>query len=195
LEAFFDHCLKTPIYANEKHKAIYEPVYEKTNKDSNKFNLFYEETKIDDHFFSEENYNIPTVAKFYIVESEEIDYIVRKDRSEITNEEKERIKNIQAIRRISNFSAVTTKAAVGATFKSLGGLGASFGGFFKFSLGDNEAINQIVETAASVAARRKTENILYSLLDNGQFYKCGTAENETSCLTKVQDLLKIWNDD
>lgn len=260
LEAIFDHCLDTPVYAFRNNKVMYQPYYKPTgeiiidkegeninegeiirvnkgeiikDKEGNiikakegevikivegelmkdedgelikvrdgelvkakegevlkikkgeliKFKkvteLLYAQKKVDDFFFDRDNYNRPTAA-------------VAKDINPISYKEvnKEFEENIQAIRRISNFAATTTKAAVGASFKSIGGLGASFGGFFKFSIGDNDAINQIVETAASVAARRNTEYMLYKLMnDNEKEYMCG--EN-TDCFTTVSKLLKIW---
>ncbi len=253
LEAVFDHCLKTPVYASQNSKVMYKPYYRPTGdiiedekgevikggviikvaegeiikdkegevikikegklikdgegefikikdgelikdkegevikiKEGERIQfwkvteLLYVKGMVDDFFFGKDNYNQPTAAT--AKDSDLISY-------EPANNE-EFIENIQAIRRISNFAATTTKATVGASFKSIGGLGASFGGFFKFSIGDNDAINQIVETAASVAARRNTEYMLYKLMnDHEKKYKCG---EDNDCFTTVSNLLKIW---
>lgn len=186
LEAIFDYCLETPAYSYKDGKSIYEPDYMEIAGQSGKFNLVYlKKDPIDDYLFDDDI--IPTATKF--------DEKLRKHFKEDCEEGKKckmTEEDIKRIRRVSDFSAETTTAVVGAAFKSLGGAGLSAFGFFKFSFGDNDSISQIVEAATSVATRRKTEHLLYELIENGESYNCGI-EEAANCSKKVQDLLKKFD--
>ncbi len=186
LEAIFDYCLETPAYAYKKRKPIYEQVYLKIEGHPGKFNLVYQEKDpIDDYLFDDAI--IPTATMF----NKELHSDLKEDC------EKGKIcrmteNDVKRVRRVSDFSAEITTAVVGAAFKSLGGAGLSAFGFFKFSFGDNDSINQIVEAATSVATRRKTEHLLYELIENGESYSCGIKE-ASNCSQKVQDLLERFD--
>lgn len=179
LEALFDYCLETPVFAYVNGKDIYVQEYLPIDERKDMFTLIYKIRKIDDYLFGEENNNIPTAKEFLI----DLNECGKENACKITKND------VESIRRVSEFSAAISKSLVGAAFKSLGGGGLSFFGFFKFSFGDNESINQIVETATSVATRRKTEHILYELLNNEKSYVCGPSEIE-NCANKVSNLLK-----
>lgn len=187
LEAIFDYCLETPAYAyaDKKKRPIYEPEYLEIAGHSGKFNLVYQgKDPIDDYLFDDAI--IPTATMFNIK--------LRSDLKEDCNKEicKMTANDIKRIRRVSDFSAETTTAVVGAAFKSLGGAGLSAFGFFKFSFGDNDSINQIVEAATSVTTRRKTEHLLYELIENGESYDCGNKGTDT-CSEKVKKLLEKFD--
>lgn len=190
LEAIFDYCLETPAYAYKKGIPIYEEEYLEIAGHPGKFNLVYlGKDPIDDYLFDDAI--IPTATKF----NEEL-------RSDLKDCEEKKIckmtkDDVKRIRQVSDFSAETTSAVAGAALKSLGGFGLSAFGFFKFSFGDNDSINQIVEAATSVATRRKTEHLLYVLIENGESYNCGkkeiTNEEITNCSQKVKDLLEKFD--
>ncbi|SCX61005.1 hypothetical protein [Nitrosospira sp. Nsp1] len=69
----------------------------------------------------------------------------------------------KAMRHISGNVADGLKMVLGTSLRSLGGFGVSFGGFGKISVGDNDALTKIVETAIEVLSRRLVEYRFYKL--------------------------------
>jgi hypothetical protein len=79
---------------------------------------------------------------------------------------------LKAIRLISSYVASGSKMVTGLGFRSIGGLGVSFGAFGKASIGDNDTLANIVETALEVFSRRLLEYELYL------FFKSYTLQNK-----------------
>lgn len=74
-----------------------------------------------------------------------------------------------ALQFIPGYVAHGSKMVLGTTLRSVGGLGVSFGAFGKFSIGDNDALSKVVETAIEVLSRRLLEYNLYHFLMDNEF--------------------------
>lgn len=167
LEALSEFAFPTPVTVNSTNKKSYKQSYNQTSKtiasqeDPNKllplYELLYlEEDKPD--YLTESNFQ-PTVLtlndKFFngppLVAEKEVGI------SEI---------ELTAMRHISSNIADGSKMVLGTTLRSAGGAGLSFGAFAKLSIGDNDALVKIVETAIEVLSRRLLEYRLYNF-----FYK------------------------
>lgn len=74
-----------------------------------------------------------------------------------------------ALQFIPGYVAHGSKMVLGTTLRSVGGLGVSFGAFGKFSIGDNDALSKVVETAIEVLSRRLLEYNLYHFLMDEEF--------------------------
>lgn len=189
LEAVYDYCHGTKIVAIKDGKTNYIPYYgeidSRTPDGKHLYNLAYTKKDVDDYLFGEENNNTPTIVTFY-------EEALKKDKEYfmdyICKECDKRKKEVSAIRKLSNLAANGSKTAAGTAAKSLGGLGASFGGFLKISIGDNDSVKQIVETVASVAAKRKTEYLLYALKAN-----CETNNSCANNFNKLVDLVEKFD--
>ena len=139
--------------------------------------MVYKEDYSNDYLFGSEN-NKPTHLAYLIKESGESDsyyyYICDKKAkksegcmSAIAKED------VFAIRRFAQASATVHKSIAGSIIKSIGGLGASFGGFLKISIGDNDSVKQAIEALAVTTTKRVTESLMTKALISERD-KCNT---------------------
>lgn len=189
LEALYDHCDATKTIAIKKGKTVYSPEYVE-DKSSGNYLMVYKQSTPDDYLFGDEN-NKPTSLAYRMGElKEDIDaryhyYICDKedkdkpvaalmtahdDKKDISKKVVVKCKkdiskeDILAIRKFTKAAAEMNKSIAGSTIKSIGGLGLSFGGFFKLSIGDNDSVKQIVETTATTTTKRVTESLMVKAL-------------------------------
>lgn len=173
LEAFYDFIFPTPVLADIGANIGYSqaPQYSgKTDEDNKKLYLMLYHQDLSNNYFTESN-NAPTVEKEKLFP---IEQLVKDDSKGIS------AKELKAIHFISGILSQGAKSASSAAFGSLGGVGISFLGFAKFSIGDNDAIGKIVETNFDVFTRRATEYNLYEFFKSHEIGK--NAEVDKSLL-------------
>lgn len=163
-EAFYEFIFPTPVLADIGAIISYSQAPQDTGKnDSDNKRLYamlYHQERTN-NYFSDTN-SVPTVEKENLFPVEQI---VSDGNSGISEKE------LKAIRYVSGILSEGSKSLSSVAFKNLGGIGVSFLGFVKLSLGDNDAVGKLVETSFAVFTRRSLENGLYRFFSS---YKLGT---------------------
>ncbi|SHL17098.1 hypothetical protein SAMN05216428_101323 [Nitrosospira sp. Nsp11] len=171
LEALSEFAFPTPVTANSTNKISYKQSYNQTSKT----------------IASKEDPKklLPLYELLYLKEEDKPDYLTESNLQPTVLTLKDKFFNgpplvaekefgiseieLKAMRHISSNIADGSKMVLGTTLRSAGGAGLSFGAFAKLSIGDNDALVKIVETAIEVLSRRLLEYRLYKFLYNEPF--------------------------
>lgn len=174
-EALSEFLFPTPIFADVGGKKIFKQAPQDTGKDDDQnkkrlYQMFYHRELMNEYFTNTNNK--PTAEEFFGVTQ------IAKEEKEpgITKEE------LEVMRVYSDTAAEEAKGLSGVLFGNLGGMGVSFLGFAKFSVGDNEALGKVVQTVFSVITRRWFENSIY------EFFKDYNKE-QSQTVDKILDTI------